>query len=310
VLSAGIRAVLGRSSMDTGDGRPPTDQEDTETVLSVQEELFDRWHGVEGLLVSYTLRTIFNCSDQLILRTVSRAIERGAVVQMHVAEIPEENEFSLATRGATTIAHLRSLGVLGPHFLGAHATWASDEEIEILAATNTSLSHNAGSNLKILGVPRVAEWLEAGINVAIGTDGAPSNNRMSVIDEMWLASLTQKGRRNDPTAFPAPVMLAMATVNGAKALGLGDLLGRLAPGFAADLVIIDPRTTNFVPVHDPHAGLVNSLKTENVESVMSAGRWLMRGREVLTIDEEALIDEARDRARHIRRRLGLPDSGF
>ena len=89
------------------------------------------------------------------------------------------------------------------------------------------MSHNAASNLKILGVPRVAEWLEAGINVALGTDGAPSNNRMSIIDEMWLASLTQKGRRLDPTVLPAPDVLAMATVNGADAVGMGDELGRL-----------------------------------------------------------------------------------
>ena len=162
----------------------------------------------------------------------------------------------------------------------------------MVAGSGASLSHNCGSNLKVLGVPRVAEWLEHGINVAMGTDGAPSNNRMSMIDEMWLASLTQKGRRADPTVLPAGAVLAMATHNGAVACGLGAELGLLREGYRADLVVIDPHTVNMLPLHDPHAALVTSMKTENVESVLCDGQWLMRDRRVLTLDEPALLVEA------------------
>ncbi len=301
---AGIRALLGRSAMDSGDGRPPGDQEATDEVLDRQDELADRWHGRGRLRFSYTLRTIFNCSDELIVATVSRAQRLGTVVQMHVAEVPEEIEYSTATRGAPTITHLGQLGVLGPQFLAVHATWADDRELELLARTGTPTSHNCASNLKVLGVPRVAEWIEAGMLVALGTDGAPANNRMSMIDEMWLASLTQKGRRVDPTVLPAGVVLTMATHNGARALGLGETLGRLEPGFAADLVVIDPRTANMAPLHDPHAALVTAMKTENVESVMCDGEWLLRDRIVTRLDEAALIAEGIDRAASIRRRLG------
>jgi 5-methylthioadenosine/S-adenosylhomocysteine deaminase len=300
---AGIRAFLGRSSMDIGDGRPLADQEDFATVMATQDELYDRWHNQGRLKFSYTLRTIFNNSDELIVATCQRAADRDTIVQMHVSEIPEENAYAKATRGATTIRHLAQLDVLNPRFLGVHATWADDEEIALVAARRANLSHNCGSNLKILGQPRVAEWLEAGINVAIGTDGAPSNNRMSVIDEMWLASLTQKGRRNDPTVLPAPTVLAMATHNGATAVGMGHELGLIEPGYLADLAIIDPHTANMLPLHDPHAALVTSMKSENVESVMCEGEWLMRDRRVQTLDEAALLAEAEARAAAIRTRL-------
>jgi 5-methylthioadenosine/S-adenosylhomocysteine deaminase len=292
LAAVGVRAFLGRSSMDTGDGRPAGDREGFDDVLGTQDDLFARWDGVGRLRFSYTLRTIFNCTDELIVATCERAVARGTVVQMHVSEVPEENGYATATRGASTIAHLGRLGVLGPAFLGVHATWASDAEIELVSATATSLSHNAGSNLKVLGVPRVAEWLEAGINVGLGTDGAPSNNRMSMIDEMWLASLTQKGRRADPTVLPAGEVLAMATHNGARALGLGTELGLIEPGYRADLTIVDPHTVNMLPLHDPHAALVTAMKSENIEAVLCEGEWLLRDRVVQTVDEATVLAEA------------------
>ncbi len=305
LTAVGIRAFLGRSTMDSGDGRPPADCDDTEAALATQDALADRWDGVGRLRFSYTLRTIFNCTDELIVATAERAAAHDTVVQMHVAEVPEELEYARATRGAPTIEHLGRLGVLGPRFLTVHATWASDDDLALLAATATPVSHNAGSNLKVLGVPRVAEWIEAGILVALGTDGAPSNNRMSMIDEMWLASLTQKGRRVDPTVLPAGEVLAMATHNGARALGLGHELGRIEVGYRADLVVIDPRTANMTPLHDPHSALVTSMKSENVESVLCDGEWLMLNRRLTSVDEPAVIAEATARARSIRRRLGL-----
>lgn len=301
---AGIRAFLGRSSMDSGDGRPPGDVESTEVVLARQAELAERWHGRRRLRFSYTLRTIFNCSDALITATVEAAEALGTPVQMHVAEVPAELAHARATRGATTVRHLFRLGVLGPRFLAVHATYVDDDEIALLASTATPVSHSAASNLKVLGVPRVAEWLEAGITVGLGTDGAPSNNRMSIVDEMWLAALTQKGRRADPTVLPAGEVLAMATSGGATALGLGDELGRLEAGRRADMVVVDPRTAAMLPLHDPHAALVYAMKTENIESVLCDGQWLMRDRRLTTIDEDALGEEAAARGAAIAARMG------
>jgi 5-methylthioadenosine/S-adenosylhomocysteine deaminase len=305
LATAGIRALLGRSTMDSGDGRPAADRESTSDALGRQDELAARWHGIGRLRFSYTLRTIFNCSDDLIVETVERARRLGTVAQMHVAEIPEENEHVQWTRGTTTVRHLEALGVLGPQLLAVHAVWLDDEEIELLADRGCPVSHNAASNLKILGTPRVADMLDAGVVVGIGTDGAPSNNRMSVIDEMWLASIVQKGLRRDPTVLPARKVLEMATIDGARALGMADVVGSIEVGKRADLVLIDPRTPNFATAADPVSALVTALKSENVESVLCDGEWLMRDRRLTRVDEAAVLDEATRRAAAVRARAGL-----
>jgi len=305
LTAAGIRALLGRSAMDSGDGRPPGDRESTDEVLAAQDELVGRWHGKDRMRFSYTLRTIFNCSDELITETVDRARRLGSVAQMHVAEIPEENEHCRATRGTTTVRHLDRLGVLGPDLLAVHAVWLDDEEIALLAERGAPVSHNAASNLKILGTPRIADMLDAGVLVGLGTDGAPSNNRMSIIDEMWLAAIVQKGLRRDPTVLPAEAVLRMATADGARALGLADVAGTLEVGTPADLVVIDPLTANFATAADPVSALVTALKTENVESVLCDGEWLLLDRRITRVDETAVLTEAADRAAAVRRRAGL-----
>jgi 5-methylthioadenosine/S-adenosylhomocysteine deaminase len=304
---AGIRALLGRSTMDEWEGVPVTRRETTEEALALQDELAVRWHGAAGgrLRFSYTLRTIFNCSDSLIEASVERARRLGTVVQMHVAEIPAENAHARATRGTTTVRHLAKLGVLGPWFLGAHAVWVDDEEIALLAETGAAVSHNLASNLRVLGLPRAADMLDAGVVVGLGTDGAPANNRMSLIDELWAASLLQKGMRLDPTVLDARTAFAMATREGARALSLEGDLGSLEAGKAADLVLVDARTVNMMPVHDAVSALVTSMKTENVHSVMSAGRWLMRDRRILVCDEQDVLAEAQARAEAVAGRAGL-----
>jgi 5-methylthioadenosine/S-adenosylhomocysteine deaminase len=307
LAQAGIRGFLGRSTMDEPEGVPESHRESTEETLAVQDDLAARWDGAADgrLRFSYTLRTIFNCSDELIDASVERARELGTPLQMHVAEIPAENEHTRATRGTTTVRHLARLGALGPWFLGAHAVWVDDEEIGLLAEKGAAVSHNLASNLRVLGLPRVADMLAAGVLVGIGTDGAPANNRMSLIDELWAASLLQKGLRLDPTVLDARTAFAMATREGARALGLADELGSLEAGKAADLVLVDPSTANMTPVHDPVSALVTAMKTENVHSVMCAGRWLMEAGQIVVVDEREVLADAQRRAEMVARRAGL-----
>jgi 5-methylthioadenosine/S-adenosylhomocysteine deaminase len=304
---SGIRAVLARSTMDEGDGLPPGWADATADALAVQDALVDRWHGAAGgrLRASYCLRTIFNCSDELIMGSVAAARERGVIVQMHVAEIPAENDHVRATRGTSTVRHLDRLGALGPHLLGAHCVWIDDDEVQLLARSGTGIAHCVGSNLRILGFPRIADLVDAGATVGIGTDGAPSNNRMSVIDEMWAAGMVQQGLRLDPTALPARRVLRMATLDGARAVGWGDELGSIEVGKRADLVAIDPLTPNMATAHDLVAAIVTSMTAANVESVLCAGRWVLRDRVVTTVDERAVLVDARDRARAVAARAGV-----
>jgi 5-methylthioadenosine/S-adenosylhomocysteine deaminase len=296
--AAGIRALLGRSTMDEGEGVPARLTESTQACLDAGDQLARRWHGAADgrLRASYTLRTIFNCSDELILATAERASRFGTVVQMHVAEVPEETDYAKATRGLTTLRHLSKLGILGPRFLSIHSVWLDDQELDLLAETETPVSHNAASAMRVLGQPRIADMLDRGIVVGLGTDGAPTNNRMSMVDEIYLASLLQKSLRRDPTALPARRVLEMATIAGARALSWDDEIGSIEAGKKADLVVINPATVNMTPVHDAVSALVTSMKTENIDSVMCDGRWLLRNRELTMIDEAALLTEAQARA--------------
>lgn len=294
IATSGLRAYLGLSSLDEDDGLPAGMARPTADLLALEDALADRWHGAADgrIRFSYTVRTIFNCSDELIAESASRTRALGSVLQMHIAEIPEENEHSLRTRGLSTVRHLDRLGVLDCGFLGAHGVFVDGEELGLLAGAGAAVSHNLASNLKVLGIPRVADMLDAGIVVAIGTDGAPANNRMSLLDEMWAAGLLQKGVRRDPTVLPARRVLEMATIDGARALRWSDRIGSLEPGKEADLVLVDLHAANTIAVVDPVAALATSAKTENVVSVMCAGAWLLRDRRIVSFDEDEVLAEA------------------
>ena len=307
VSELGIRGMLARSTMDMGEGLPEVWADSTEEALEIQVRNYERWHGrAEGRIqVWFGLRTIFNNSDDLIVRTKELADEYGVGVHMHVAEIKEEVEFARETRGKTTVAHLNDLGVLDENFLAVHTVWLTDEEVQMFADHDVKVSHNPAAAMRVLGFAKIPEMLEAGICVTLGTDGAPSNNRMTIIDEMWLASLIHKGRTLDPTVVPAEAVLKMVTSGGARGLLVEQDLGSLAAGKKADLVVIDPDTAAMLPMHDPAANMVSSLRTGNVESVMVDGGWVMKDREILTVNEQEILEEAKRRAADIARRAGI-----
>jgi len=307
VTEMGLKAILCRSTMDMGEGLPRSWQIDTAESLRRGVEDFDNWHGkAEGRIrACFGLRTIFNNSDELILETSQLARSRGTLVNMHIAEIPFENEFAAQRRGLHTVAHLAALGVLGPEFLAVHCVWLSDEEIALFAKHGVKVSHNPAAAMRVLGMPKIVEMQAAGVCVSIGTDGAPSSNRMTLIDEMWVTALLQKLRVGSPEAMPAERVLSMVTRDAARCLHWQDEIGSLEVGKRADLAIINPATATMLPMHDPVANFVNAMREHNVESVMADGRWLMRERKLLTIDEPAVIAAAIEAAEAIRRRGGI-----
>ena len=298
--------MLARSTMDMGEGLPAVWQENTDQALEIQIANYEKWHGKADnrIQVWFGLRTIFNNSDELIVRTKELADKYKVGVHMHVAEIKEEVEFAQATRGATTVTHLRNLGVLDRNFLAVHTVWLTDDEIQIFADHDVKVSHNPAAAMRVLGFAKVPEMMDAGVCVTIGTDGAPSNNRMTLVDEMWLTSLIHKGRLLDPTVMPAENILAMVTCDGARALMQEDI-GSLEPGKKADLIVVNPNTATMLPMHDPIANMVTSMRTENIESVMADGRWLMRDKEILVVNEQDILTEAKKRADAIRERAGI-----
>lgn len=307
VSQAGLRAKLAKSSMDSGEGLPKIWQRTTDEELDQQVQDLEALHNsADGRVqVWFGLRTIFNNSDNLIVRTKELADRYDVGVHMHVAEVKEEVEYCKSIHGVGTVRHLEDLGVLDSNFLAVHTVWLDDEEVALFAKRNVKVSHNPAAAMRVLGFAKVPKMLDAGICVTIGTDGAPSNNRMDLIDEMWLTSLIHKGWRLDPTVMKAQDILRMVTTNGARALLDEENIGSLAVGKKADLIVINPASAGMFPLHDPIANLVTSMHSSNVESTMCDGKWLMKDRVVLTIDETAILCEAQQRADAIRKRAGI-----
>ena len=230
-------------------------------------------------------------------------------LHMHVAEVKDEVEYMQATRGEWTVTHLNKLGVLDKNFLAVHTVWLTNEEVEMFRDHQVKVSHNPAAAMRVLGFAKVPRMLREGICVTIGTDGAPSNNRMDMVDEMYLTSLIHKGWRLEPDVVKAQEILRMATINGAKALMDEELYGSLEVGKKADLIVINPDSAGMLPLHDPVANLVTSMHSSNVESTMCDGKWLMKDRIVLSLNEEEVLAAAKEHAAAIRSRAGieLPD---
>ncbi|MEZ5667021.1 MAG: amidohydrolase [Alphaproteobacteria bacterium] len=307
VEQAGLRAVLCQSTMDSGEGLPERWVLPTRECLDRQLQQHRRWQGAADGRIRhwFGLRTLFNCSDELVRGTVALARAHGTGINMHLAEVIDEVRFVEARFGETPVAHMARLDALGPDLLAVHTVWLTPRDIDLFVLHDVKVSHNPAAAMRVLGFAPVPEMVAKGLCVTLGTDGAPSNNRMDLIDEMWLAGLIHKGRWLDPTVMPAETILEMATVNGARALAWDDQIGSLAAGKKADLVLIDPRSAGTLPLHDPVAGLVSAMHAANVRSVMIDGRWVLRDGAIATFDEAAVLAEAAERADAVRQRAGI-----
>lgn len=307
VKEAGIRAKLAKSVMDCGEGLPKAWQRSTDEELDKQEEDLKKFHNTADgrVQVWYGIRTIFNATDNLIIRSKELADKYKVGVHMHVAEVKDEIEYTLATKGVQTVTHLNNLGVLDKNFLAVHTVWLSNEEVEMFRDHDVKVSHNPAAAMKVLGFAKVPRMLREGVCVSIGTDGAPCNNRMNMVDEMWLTSLIHKGWRLEPDVVKAQEILKMATINGARALMDEEVYGSLEVQKKADLIIINPDSAGMLPLHDPIANLVSSMHSSNIESTMCNGRWLMKDRIILTVNEAEVIEAAKEHAAAIRSRAGI-----
>lgn len=311
VTEAGIRGKLAKSVMDCGEGLPLVWQRTMEEELEQQTEALERYHntGDGRVQIWYGLRTIFNNTDELIIRTKELADHYRVGVHMHVAEAKSEVEYTKKVYGEPTVTHLHRLGVLDKNLLAVHTVWLTDEEVDLFQKYDVKVSHNPASAMRVLGFAKIPQMLDKNICVSIGTDGASSSNRMDIVDEMWLTSLIHKGWRLDSTVVPSQDILCMATKNGARALLDEHLYGSLEQGKKADLIVINPHGPSMMPVNDRIAALVTSMHSTNIESTMCDGKWLMRDRKILTLDEDTIVNEAQKRSEAIYKRAGivLPD---
>jgi 5-methylthioadenosine/S-adenosylhomocysteine deaminase len=262
-----------------------------------------RWHGQADGRVTVMLspHAPYTCPPDYIEKFVAAAHELDLPMHTHMSETAAEVAQNVKDYGVRPAFHLDRLGMFSRPTLVAHAVHLTDEEIALLAERGVAVSHNPGSNLKLAsGIARVPDLLAAGVTVGLGTDSAASNNNLDLFEEIRLAALLHKGVSGDPTAVPAAEALRMGTVYGARALRLGDRIGVLAPGKRADIIAVDARKPHFYPQTDLVSHLVYAASGADVVHVWVDGKQLLRGGELLTLDEERICYEAGRRLERLR----------
>jgi 5-methylthioadenosine/S-adenosylhomocysteine deaminase len=261
---------------------------DHESTRADALRLARNWHGVHPRLdVVLAPSTPFLCSRDLILWARDQTADLGIGLQIHLAETRYEVGNVMQETGLTPVAYAHSLGVLGPRTTAVHCVHVTDEEIGLLRETGTTVVHCPKSNLKLgSGVAPVPRMIAAGVNVAVATDGAASNDTLDMFEETRLAALLHKGIAEDPTIITARQAFRMATEGGARAAGID--AGTLDPGKLADLAIIDLDRAHLQPVHDIINMLVYCARASDVETTIIDGEVVMRRGEIVTVDEAAV----------------------
>ncbi len=305
VEESGFRATVGKCMMDHGDDVPEALSEETEDSIAGSLELLERWNGRADGRIRYCFAPRFavSCTRELLERVARLSRERGVMVHTHASENRDEIAMVESATGKRNIEYLRDVGLTAPHVVLAHCVWLDENEMEILRATGAHIAHCPSSNLKLAsGFARVAEMLDRGISVSLGADGAPCNNRLDMFTEMRTAALLQKVLRG-PRALPALTALRMATTNGARALGLDDQIGSIEVGKRADLQLLDLNRLHTTPRSDPVSTIVYAAEASDVETVIIDGRIVMRDRELLTLDERVVIEQANNEAQQLTRKI-------
>lgn len=295
VEETGFRATVGKCMMDKGDEVPRALQEQTANSIEESLALLDDWHGKAGGRIRYCFapRFAISCTRELLEKVGELARARGVMVHTHASENRTECELVQQESGLRNITYLDSVGLTGRHVALAHCVHLSNDEIRTLKTTGTNVVHCPSSNLKLgSGIAPIVKLLEEGISVSLGADGAACNNRLDMFTEMRTAALLQKALHG-PEVLPASRALRMATIDGAKAMGLDSEIGSLEVGKRADVAIVRLDRLHATPVTDVVSALVYSSEPDDVETVIIDGEIVMRDRRLLRGSEPDIIQDAR-----------------
>jgi 5-methylthioadenosine/S-adenosylhomocysteine deaminase len=274
-LAAGMRSAHGMIVIEF----PSAYASDADDYLRKGLDLRDRYGSEPLASFCFAPHAPYTVSDESLKKISTLAAELDAPVHIHLHETREEIERSVAEHGVRPLERMARLGLLGPTLIAVHCVHLEPQEIEALARHGCSVVHCPSSNLKLAsGFAPVQALVEAGVNVALGTDGAASNNRLDLFQEMRMAALLAKGVSGDAQALPAQAALRAATLAGARALGIAERTGSIVPGKAADLVAVELRAPSLVPMYDPVSHLVYAAGREDVSHVWIAGRALVGDR--------------------------------
>jgi len=301
VVEAGLRGLCAQTVLKF----PSPDAGSFEDSLAASREFIGRWKGHPLVVPAVGPHAPYTCTEEILRACAELAIEYDVPLHIHVSETASEVEDSRREYGMPVVPWIKKQGVLEAKVLAAHCVHIDAGEMRTLRNAGAGVAHNPTSNLKLAsGTAPVKQMLEAGLHVGIGTDGAASNNDLDMFEEVRLAALLAKGTSGDPTALPAQQALRLATIEGARALHMGDITGSLEPGKRADLAVVDLSPLHQTPKFAHEAGavyaqLVYVAKSSDVKHVLCNGRWLMRDRHLLTLDEVELAAQAQEVAQQI-----------
>jgi len=321
---AGMRAVVAPMVADLSffeaipglmEALPPALQKEVErlrlapyrTTLENMRKALHGWKfDRDGVRPAVAPTIPLHCIDEFLAGCATLAREYGVGLQTHLAESKVQVVAGLKKYGRSLAAHMDALGLVGPNFTAAHGVWLDDEDMKRLAERGASVAHNPGSNMRLgSGIADMRRMLECGINVGIGTDGASSSDNLNMYEAMRIASLASKVRGPDWQRWiTTKEVLEAATAGSAKALGFGDKLGRLAPGYKADIVFLDLANVNWIPLNDVVNALVHTEDGSAVHSVMVAGRMVLEDRKLVNVDLAKLArdaESARERLERLNR---------
>jgi 5-methylthioadenosine/S-adenosylhomocysteine deaminase len=288
--AAGLRGVLGQTIIQfpVADAKTPADG------LSRAEEFISAFRTDQLITPAVAPHAIYTL-DGPTLRAARELSKRHNVPTLiHLAETGEDARVAKERRAASPVAYLESLGFLGPGVVAAHGVWVSDEDIKMLKTRDVGVAHNPESNMKLAsGTAPVLAYLRADVSVGLGTDGAASNNDLDMFEAMRVAALLHKHETVDPSALTARTVVELATIRGARALGLDGRIGSLEPRKRADLITVSLARARLTPMYDPMSHLVYATHGDDVQNSIINGRIVMRNRKVLTMDEAAVLADAR-----------------
>ena len=306
----GMRAIVSFGAEDAVGGLSDTKGLSVSRILDEQEALFEAV-GSNGLLdFRYGIGTILGQSDELLTAGTALCQDRDWGIHTHLAEVNEELVEARARWGHRTIDHAESLGILTPKLLAAHVIWVTESDVELLAERSVSVAHNPVANMILgSGVCPVTQLRAAGLAVGIGTDGAASNDSQNMLEAVKVTSLLQKVHNTNPAIMSAKETLEMATIDGARALGLHKDIGSLETGKRADVVLAGG-TVELANIHDPYQQFVYCTSPRSISDVWIDGNQVLKSYQLVAIDEDNQIERCRPLAESLTRDAGLARRGW
>ncbi len=294
---AGVRCLVGEVLYDF----PSPNYGSVEKGLEYTESLIQKWHNDPMVSIAVEPHSLFTCSPKLLTASNELALKYNVPLIIHVAEtLTEVNEIK-KKYGKTPVKHLDSLGLLGPYLIAAHCVHLEAPDIKTMAAHGVKVVHNPESNMKLAsGIAPVPEMLARGLTVGLGTDGCASNNNLDLFSEMDTAAKLHKVNMLDPTVMDSITVLRMATIQGARALGLQDITGSLEVGKKADVIVIDTHKPHLTPMYNATSHLVYAARGSDVRHSIINGQPVMEDRKLLTLDLAEIIARAREKSIHVR----------